>query len=371
MKVLTVGYNDLGISWGPAVHFLELWNEVAESEPGFEVVGIAPSWTGQAPITEPRFPLRAIKVPNWPSARQILWDFIVALQIAKAGADLVYIRLSSFHLFSLMALAFLRTPVASEINGSLKHDNISRGSGWIRRKIAELSERWLIKRSCVIFSVTAHLLESCRAVNPKALHVHVDNGVSRALFDVRQAPSERLRFIYVGTFTAWDGAAEIVRIAGLRPDLSFRMVGDGGRKRELEAGAPPNVEFSGWVDYSRLQEEYSQADAGIVLYEEERHKHISMSSLKTREFIAAGLPIFSTKVSGQEFIEECGYGLLTSGDVEADLQTFVERHGEYKRNLLADSASLFERYSWASVAAKTAASIRSILKIQDGGRGWA
>jgi hypothetical protein len=28
LKVLTITSNDLGLPWGPAIHYLELWNEV-------------------------------------------------------------------------------------------------------------------------------------------------------------------------------------------------------------------------------------------------------------------------------------------------------------------------------------------------------
>ncbi|MEA3053663.1 MAG: hypothetical protein QOG72_2566 [Sphingomonadales bacterium] len=361
MIVLTVTYNDPGISWGPAVHFLELWNEAAQLGNDLEIVGYAPSWTGKRPIVEPKFDLRIVKVPNIGAIRQLVWDFVIALHILRIRPDVVYIRSSAFHLFSLAALAVVSTPVALEINGSARHDNISSGSGRLRRKIVELGESLLLKRASVVFSVTERLREYCSSVNPRALHIHVDNGVAREFFAAKRDSRPGVRFIYVGTFTPWDGAEKIVDIARRRPDLSFLMVGDGGRKGELERQAPDNIEFRGWVDYARLPEEYAQCNAGIVLYEVERHRHTSLSSLKTREYLAAGLPIFSTRVQGQEFIEEEGYGLLSSGDLERDIQTFVERHSQYRRALAAAAPDLFNRHSWASVASTTVRCLKQIV----------
>jgi glycosyltransferase involved in cell wall biosynthesis len=358
---MTVTYNDLGISWGPAVHFLELWNEVVRTDHGLEVTGYAPSWTGRKPIVDPLFDLRLTKVPDIRVLRQIVWDAIVAVRILRTRPEVAYIRASYFHLFSLLALLLVPSIVACEINGSATHDSISSRSGFIRRKIAEAGETLLLRRSSVVFSVTDQLLKYCRSVNPLAAHVHVDNGVARAFFDVHREPADAVKFIYVGTFTPWDGAEKIIEIARLRPDLTFRMVGDGDRRAELERDAPENIEFRGWAEYSQLPREYAECNAGIVLYEEERHRHTSISSLKTREYLAAGLPIFSTRVTGQEFIEECGFGLLTSGDVEHDLDTFIKNHARYSSNLAEAAAERFRTNSWAAVAVKTVACLKETV----------
>lgn len=363
MRVITFTYNDLGISWGPAVHFLELWNEAAQADRDLEIVGYAPSWTGKAPIIAPLFDLRIHTVPNIGGFRQILWDLRIAARILREPSDLIYLRTSSFHLFSYVALRWTKRVVAVEVNGTLKHDHSSAGSGWLRGKLAELSELLILKRADIVFSVTEKLVEYCRSVNPDAAHVHVDNGVKRGLFEVTPYDGPGLRFIYVGTFTSWDGAARIVEIARRRPHLRFRMVGDGPPRAQLEQGAPPNVEFAGWVDYSRLEEEYAKCNAGIVLYDGTgRNVKTGGSSLKTREYLAAGLPVFTTRLPGQEFVEEGGYGILTSDDLDRDLDEFIARHEEFRQRLAASSAEIFEAISWSSAAVKTVDSMRSALE---------
>ena len=353
MKIVTVTYNDLGISWGPAVHYLELWNECRIYDGTLEIEGWAPSWTSKTPIVEPQFPLKITKIPKIPLVRQIIWDLLVSLRTLVTKADVFYIREGSFHLFSAIALRLRRVAVAIEINGRAQEDNESRGAGRLVRNLSNLSERLLLRRADVTFNVTDELRRGSEAGNPRAVHVHVDNGVASTFFGVRMKPSKTIRFIYVGTFTPWDGADRIIALAKVRPDLSFVMVGDGSRRRELQDEATPNVEFSGWRAYADLPREYGSCNAGIVLYTEARHRSIGMSSLKTREYVAAGLPVFSTKVQGQEFIESRGFGLLSDGQLNDDLQRFLDRYPEYRANLEAARAELVKEFSWSATAAKT------------------
>jgi hypothetical protein len=44
-NILTISNNDQGISWGPAVHYLELWNAVTKQTNRFDIEGFVPSWT--------------------------------------------------------------------------------------------------------------------------------------------------------------------------------------------------------------------------------------------------------------------------------------------------------------------------------------
>ena len=360
MKITTITYNDLGLSWGPAVHYLELWNECAAADEDIEIIGFAPSWTGKRPIIEPAFDLKIYKVPSVGSIRQVIWDLMVALIILKRRKSFIYIRFGAFHLFSMVVLTLVGSRVAIEVNGSATHDATSaRSSGW-RRWIAEVGESWLLRRANIIFSVTPELVEYSRAISPRATHVHVENGVSRRFLQVTRNDETGFRFIYVGTFTPWDGAADLVELARRRPDLAFRFVGDGGRRAELERAAPVNAEFRGSVGYAQLHAEYSACDAGIVLYEQQRHEQISMASLKTREYVAAGLPVFATRVRGQEFIEQRGFGLLSSGSLDADLDRFLADYELYKKNLIAARNTLLEHFSWAATARKTTLALRAL-----------
>ena len=95
--LITITYNDLGISWGPAIHYLELWNEFTKKYSNeYNVIGYAPSWTGEKTQSSTQiFPIKQISVPNIPIIRQIIYDLFLCFILIKHRKKLVYLRLST------------------------------------------------------------------------------------------------------------------------------------------------------------------------------------------------------------------------------------------------------------------------------------
>ena len=103
-----ITYNDLGISWGPAVHYLELWNEFNEKYSNeYELIGYAPTWTNKSPIINIGFTLKQIKVPNIPIIRQIIYDLYLCAVLIMSRKKIIYMRFSST-IFSLLIIHLLR-----------------------------------------------------------------------------------------------------------------------------------------------------------------------------------------------------------------------------------------------------------------------
>jgi hypothetical protein len=82
-RVITITYNDFGISWGPAIHFLELWNNFAKNNPEITVIGISPSWTKRKCILNPLFNHHSIEILDVKGIRQVIYDFRVFLYILR------------------------------------------------------------------------------------------------------------------------------------------------------------------------------------------------------------------------------------------------------------------------------------------------
>jgi len=354
-RVLTLSSNDQGISWGPAIHYLELWNEVAKCET-FEVSGHVPSWTKNKPIIEPRFGLQQWAVPNIRGLRQVFWDFYCLGIILFCRYDILYLRLSNFHVLSWLGIKIRNPLLALELNGLAKPDQESAKSNSIKRFISVFFEKLLIKEAKTCFSVSESIKAFARSYAPNTEHILVDNGVAEQFFEIEsldRSKGDKVQAIYVGTFTPWDGASDIVDLAARVPDVVFLMVGDGVRRPSLEEKATKNVTFCGWVPYSDLATYYMASDVALVLYEKERHVKVTVSSLKTREYIASGLPVFSTKVPGQEFIGENGYGVLCEEPTPELFLAFLQHKNRFQENLIRDRNLLREKFSWSATAKKT------------------
>jgi len=356
-RILTITYNDQNISWGPAVHFLELWNNYQKNFPEITVDGIAPNWIKNGTlILEPLFRLNQIKVPNISLLRQVVYDINIAYQIVRVGRkyDCIYIRLSSFHLFSSMVLKAMKLKYFVELNGiafdDAKHAKKTKIYSYIVKTTTEL----MIKNSLGSIAVSdgiKEFAESCGAKNVLTIY----NGVSSELFNIHKNDNYLKTVVYVGTFTPWDGHKRLLEFVHKFPNIKFLIVGgtDNLETIKQKYKNTKNLEFLGFVDYSKLYNIYSNADAGIVLYDKGFRNNMKISSLKTLEYIASGLPIFSTNVPGQEFIFENNIGCEATDDLNESFQHFINNYESYNKQVELFRKNSQEKISWKVKAIET------------------
>jgi glycosyltransferase involved in cell wall biosynthesis len=278
-------------------------------------------------------------------------------------SKIIYIRLSQFHVFSIIALKLTGSKPVLELNGILEDDAISAAkSSWFRW-LVKTQERLLIRQASAVIAVSDNIAKKATHLGTKNVFT-IKNGVSENFYAVRQRPrnpDDALVVIYVGTFTPWDGAIYIPKLARLFPEIKFLMIGDGGDRKKVEAESPSNMEFVGYVEYSKLPKYLSQADAGIVLYEEERHKTVELSSLKTLEYMAAGLAIFTTDVPGQEFIAQNGIGKTVHfNNLEDEFRDFISNIDVYKKNAEVYRQTQGKKFGWNETARLTIEIINSL-----------
>jgi len=364
-SILTISNNDQGISWGPAVHYLELWNAVAKQTNRFDIEGFVPSWTNHPFIKKADLKITVIKVPNIPKLRQMIFDLRTCLKILLSKSKIIYIRLSQFHVFSIIALKLTATKPIIELNGILEDDAISAGKSSGFQWFVKTQERLLIRQASAVIAVSHNIAKKATQVGAKNVFT-IKNGVSENFYAVQQRqrnPDDALVVIYVGTFTPWDGAIYIPKLAHLFPDIKFLMIGDGAGRKKLEAESPSNMEYLGYVEYSKLPKYLSQADAGIVLYEEERHKNVELSSLKTLEYMAAGLAIFTTDVPGQEFIAQNRIGKTVHfNNLEDEFRDFLCNIELYKKNAENYRQTQGKKFGWNETARLTIEIMNSLTQ---------
>ena len=132
--------------------------------------------------------------------------------------------------------------------------------------------------------------------------------------------------------------------------------------QDLEQKSSSNIKFFGWVNYKDLPELYSKCDAGIVLYEQKRHEKVKLSSLKTMEYIASGLPVFSTNVPGQEFIAQRGYGVTANEFSFKQFEAFILALPKYRKIIASDLQKIKNEWSWKRAARETVEALEQIRK---------
>jgi len=357
-RVITITYNDLGISWGPAIHFLELWNNFAKNNPDITVIGISPSWTKRKCILNPLFNHHSIKILDVKGIRQIIYDFRVFLYILRytLNDDIIYIRYSSFHLFTILYLILSNKKFVVEINGLAFEDLTSAHAKKWRIFLFLLQESLILKKSKLIITVSDGIKNTIRGRYKILNNIFtIRNGISDQFLKQNEIKQQLKSIIYVGTFTPWDGSYLIPKLAEKFPDINFILIGSGLMKNKIESLGLTNINCLGEINYSDLPKYYNQVDAALVLYEYERHKNIEVSSIKTLEYFYSKLPIFTTNISGQEFIAtyDIGYLIGEFEPIEKAFRNFLNNYKVYNENYLNLNSRIFDNYSWKRTAEMT------------------
>ena len=318
----------------------------------YEVNGYYPSWTDKNIITKTSFQVKKIKVANIPLIRQVIIDFIFAFIIFKNRKDINYIRLSNFSFFLLIAIKLFNIKYYLELNGIIAKDNLSFKKGKFYTLISNFQEKFLIRNAVACISVSDGITEFAKSIPAKKV-ITLANGISPDFFNIQQKENITNDIVYVGTFTPWDGAIHIVELATKNPHVQFHMIGEGPYRKEVEKNAPKNMIFYGYKPYNELKTTYQNFDAGIVLYPTARND-MKLSSLKTLEYVASGLPVFTTRVPGQEFIEEKEIGICTEINKANDnFILFLEKLPMYKSNVNTFRIKNRNELSWERVALHT------------------
>lgn len=118
--------------------------------------------------------------------------------------------------------------------------------------------------------------------------VVIANGIDLSRNPVTPAPgNERLRVGFIGTpDLAWQGVDKITRLAELCPDLDFDIIG-----YDDPGSTPHNLFFYGYLDNDKARVVLARDDVGLGTLALHRKSMQEASSLKTREYLAYGIPV--------------------------------------------------------------------------------
>ncbi len=356
MKIHAIAFVDISYSWGPAIHFVELWNEYAKLSDR-EVIGHAVLERNDRPYNQLEFKLHPFNLmgnsnPIKRRAFKLLYDAELFFKFLLLARSIVYIRQSRFGLLLLIALLMRRHEVFVEMNGLAAEDQLnsmlrrSRIRVWFYRFM-----EWLYMRlpNLTVISVAPTLTKTIKERYHTKHAFTVRNGCSDRLVqpyeEKRPAGKDVLNIGFLGTFTSWDGhekTGELYRaVKKSGKKVLFHIAGPGVKEtviyREFEGN--PDFRFYDTVPYTKLKDFYSVLDAAFAFDRIDRSKTVEQSTLKIIEYWASKLPIVATKARGNEFIEEYGIGYLMEENEMRDPQRFQEAVGiflgslvEYARN---------------------------------------
>ena len=209
------------------------------------------------------------------AAKRVVEDF---------APDVIYYRQSSWTP-GILTLLDKAPCLIVEVNSNDVHEIHQYGRLKARYHLA--TRTGLIKRVAGFVCVGNELGEFYRQYGkPVAV---VGNGFDTSSVEPRLPPgNSRPQLVFVGSAgQAWHGVDKIMQMAEALPEFDFHIVGDDFPVSH------PNVKCHGHVDWRRLDQLYRKMDIGIASLALHRININEISPLKTREYLAYGLPIIA------------------------------------------------------------------------------
>jgi len=172
----------------------------------------------------------------------------------------------------------------------------------------------------------------------------IGNGVDVESIPLRKStlewPSKTLNLVAVGTVAIWHGWDKILTVIKELKDenfqdfnISFKVIGDGPevlrlKKMSRQLNITENVEFLGFLDGERLYSHYSDSHIGVGSLGWGRVGVEVASPIKSREYLAAGLPVlYSTK--DVDIHEDCKIAIyLQQSEDVCELKNIIKNLGQ-------------------------------------------
>lgn len=361
-----------------------------------DVVTTAPnrysSFAAEAPLLEehPRLSIRRIPMPEHKSG---MADQSKAFTAFASGAlratsgkeyDLVFATSSRLMTAALGAAIARRkrAPLYLDIR-DIFADNLRhvapRGTGWAMQPAFSLLERWVVAQAEKVNLVSPGFAPYFKSRYPAQRFSFFTNGIDEEFLRVAPRSAGRpavrsgerpVTALYAGNIGEGQGLHCIIPALAARMGsrIRFRIIGDGGRKRELEralaSAGVSNVELLPPTGRDRLLDEYRAADV-LFLHLNDYDAFKAVLPSKIFEYAALGKPLWAG-VSGYpaEFLasEVSNAALFHPCDVEGAVSAF-------ERIIIEDAPRLdfLAKYDRADISRRLAEDIISVARADSAG----
>ncbi|NDJ57583.1 glycosyltransferase family 4 protein [Enterobacteriaceae bacterium 4M9] len=273
--------------------------------------------------------LNIVTLPSLPGADEEMRaraalnaNTLLAEHLAAAGPfDVVYERYS---LWSHAAITYAHEagiPSVLEVNAPLPQEQRQYRKLVLEQEAFAVLDN-LLNHAAIIIAVSGGVRNWLETFAPAQGKVHVvENGVDPARFAPRADNSERdaLTLGFVGTLKPWHGLHTLVdafillRQKGYNVTLS--IIGDGPQAADLQqrlaSSGVSGAQFHGAVAPEQVPQLLSCVDIAVAPYPQ--LENFYFSPLKIYEYMAAGLPVITTRVGHlAELVSDGETGLLVA-----------------------------------------------------------
>src|SRR3954470_5249952 len=231
-------------------------------------------------------------------------------------------------------------------------------------------EKELIERADIVFTGGSSLYEAKKDRHdnvhcfPSSVdRVHFLKARSRQFDPADQEELPRPRLGFYGVIDERFDTELLAKVAEMRPDWSFVMLGPVVKIAQEDLPRRPNIHYLGAKIYAELPPYLSGWDVALMPFAMNESTEF-ISPTKTPEYLAGGKPVVSTPV--RDVVRHYGHleGVLIAGDAESfvaacDQALELGRHPE--SGWLAEADLILSATSWDTTQARMAGLIADLL----------
>lgn len=225
--------------------------------------------------------------------RLLLSTFLLYRFLKKNDYDLMYIRQRPYMPFTQRCFRLVKTIIEINTYDVGEYKSISKImyyiNNWTRDRYYRQARGFL----CV-----TEELEKIYTEKYKLPSLTIANGVSTKKYSIKNGNHERIQLVFVGSpGYDWHGIDKVELMASSMPEYDFHLVGMNGENKN-------NVFYHGYCSLEKTQEIVANADVGICSLSLHVKDMDEASPLKSRQYLAQGLPIIyaykDTDLKGDE-----------------------------------------------------------------------
>ena len=162
---------------------------------------------------------------------------------------------------------------------------------------------------------------------------------------------------YVGVIDERIDLELIRKLAAALPDWEIRLVGPVVKIDEDRLPRPENITYPGAQPYERLPQVMSEFDVGLMPFEL-NEATASISPTKTLEYLAAGLPVVSTRVP--DVVADYGHEVALADEADGFAAACAAGLAEDPDERRLRVAPILRLHHWDAIAARMLALVQAV-----------
>jgi len=284
-----------------------------------------------------------------------IWTVFVIIELMKSKPDIIHACDFSGVIPSLIYSTFKKTPVVYDIWDSLTGYFPTKNE-FIRTLMIGF-EKYLIKKSNKTLIPDPERTEQMEITEPDLLKkiTVIYNSETFLNFNKKiNLKNKKINLTYVGVLSSRSrGLEQLVSIAKINPDVTFRIAGYGPDERVItkliKSKGLKNIIFYGRINREKAEKLNKEADIIVSLLDPNFENYKYATSTKVFDAMKFGKPVITTKNTATgRLVEKANWGVAIAYNQKA-LENTLKDIRKGKITFALDSKKIAD-YSWGKMA---------------------